>query len=593
MDGLKGMTWERFEKLKDWQVTAIISVWMLVLLLPGIFQLPLLDRDEPRFSRATVEMMERSDWIVPTFNGEYRFDKPPLTYWWMAVNYRIFGFNEFGARLHAVVSSIGVGLLLFFWVRKRYGIGVAVGSVVGWSICLQNLMHGRLALADMPMILMLAVTHMALWQRLNKSETRRFDRNFLILYGSMGVGFLAKGPIAVFFPVITVLCYKYLFRRQLKFSSLHVVSGLLMSLAIVAGWGIPALMSTGGAYWDEGMGTHVIDRGFKSFNDRIIIPGFYIPASLLSLFPVFPVVVAGVIGAVRRRDDMDAFLLSWAIGPFLIFSFYATQLIHYTLPAFPALMILGFREMNEARGKYTGIWHRIYLWIILFAGLAAALFGIYISQMSVPGEAPAFAASGRELFSVYLIDIGVVVLSLTGVWYFYWWKNQVAGMLVCAFILGGAMIHAGHHSKTWGLSRKIGAALENYSGQEKPAAIGYREPSLVFYANRIWDMSRSDSHIDLSPDQPLVIKRSEIQLEDFIKGVFVGFDKVRGERITDSALQQVLGTMRSQNDPNSDTGIQFIQGLNFARMSLVEVAVVTDPAQLIIELNQTTPVPNE
>ena len=49
--------------------------WFLLLLvlamtLPGTDWLPLVDRDEPRFATATREMMERHDWIVPTFNAE-------------------------------------------------------------------------------------------------------------------------------------------------------------------------------------------------------------------------------------------------------------------------------------------------------------------------------------------------------------------------------------------------------------------------------------------------------------------------------------------------------------------------------------------
>jgi 4-amino-4-deoxy-L-arabinose transferase-like glycosyltransferase len=38
-----------------------------------------MDRDEPRFAQATVEMMVRGTWTIPYFNDEYRFDTPPLT----------------------------------------------------------------------------------------------------------------------------------------------------------------------------------------------------------------------------------------------------------------------------------------------------------------------------------------------------------------------------------------------------------------------------------------------------------------------------------------------------------------------------------
>ena len=40
------------------------------MLLPGLESLPLIDRDEPRFAHATVEMMYRGEWVVPYFNDE-------------------------------------------------------------------------------------------------------------------------------------------------------------------------------------------------------------------------------------------------------------------------------------------------------------------------------------------------------------------------------------------------------------------------------------------------------------------------------------------------------------------------------------------
>jgi len=63
----------------------LLAIVSATILLAGTASLPLLDRDEPRFARATIEMLERGDWVVPYFNDEYRFDKPPLTYWLMAV----------------------------------------------------------------------------------------------------------------------------------------------------------------------------------------------------------------------------------------------------------------------------------------------------------------------------------------------------------------------------------------------------------------------------------------------------------------------------------------------------------------------------
>ena len=73
---------------------AVVLALGLLLLLSGNWVLPLLDRDEPRFAEAGREMLQRHDWIIPWFNGDYRFDKPPLIYWCETVFYRLLGESD-------------------------------------------------------------------------------------------------------------------------------------------------------------------------------------------------------------------------------------------------------------------------------------------------------------------------------------------------------------------------------------------------------------------------------------------------------------------------------------------------------------------
>jgi 4-amino-4-deoxy-L-arabinose transferase-like glycosyltransferase len=77
---------------------AILFFATLAFHLAGTWTLPLIDRDEPRFAEASREMMQRADYVVPFFNNHYRFDKPPLTYWFQTLSYRAFGENDFAAR---------------------------------------------------------------------------------------------------------------------------------------------------------------------------------------------------------------------------------------------------------------------------------------------------------------------------------------------------------------------------------------------------------------------------------------------------------------------------------------------------------------
>src|SRR5258708_14751931 len=90
----------------------------LILFLSGNWILPLMDRDEPRFAEASREMLQRKDFIVPWFNGQYRFDKPPLIYWCQVACYRILGENELSARLPSVSFSVASALLALFSLRR-------------------------------------------------------------------------------------------------------------------------------------------------------------------------------------------------------------------------------------------------------------------------------------------------------------------------------------------------------------------------------------------------------------------------------------------------------------------------------------------
>ena len=94
---------------EGWLTPVALGLLTLAMLLPGTGTLPLIDRDEPRFAQATVEMIARHDWIVPTFNGNDRFDKPILTYWLMRAGYAVCGVGEWGARRGVEVGEWGSG----------------------------------------------------------------------------------------------------------------------------------------------------------------------------------------------------------------------------------------------------------------------------------------------------------------------------------------------------------------------------------------------------------------------------------------------------------------------------------------------------
>lgn len=354
----------------------VLFLFAVLVHLPGIWSLPLIDRDEPRFAEASREMIERQDWVVPWFNDNYRFDKPVLIYWFQIACYRVFGENDFAARFPSVLFTGLTALAIFGFGRRLYDQRVAFWAAIFLTLCLQTLMHARAAVADMPMILSVTLAWWAGWEMV-RHRIPRFSWMGLqesggprcgpgwwwLFYISLGLGFLAKGPVA-WVPLLTLLVLLPLSRLPSKVPGLvHVkgvvctVAGLALMLAIVGSWGIPALLRTQGEFLEVGIGTHVVERSYVAIDGH----GAATLIGYLALFPLYFITVFAsffpwsirlpwMVKTLWRRPERgwrEVYLLTGILLVFLVFSFYRTKLPHYTLPSFPLLSIL-----------LAGIWFR-------------------------------------------------------------------------------------------------------------------------------------------------------------------------------------------------------------------------------------------
>jgi len=309
-------------------------------------------------------MIQRGDYVVPYFNDQPRLDKPPLTYWAQTASYRIFGQNDFAARFPSAVAAA----LLAITIPVR---GLRIGGErVGWraaiifTLCLQTFIHSKAAVADMWLALFVSTAHWSglelLRGGLTNPEHRRTTSEYRIsiwwflFYISLALGFLAKGPIA-WVPLLTVASTIFYapnlqLGRRFKF-----VRGTLLMLAIIAAWGIPALIQTHGEFLRIGIGRHVIGRslgameghGWNSLGGYVLLLPFYFVTVFVSFFP-WSIKLPALLKRLRReRDNIDRYLFSGIAIIFIIFSVIKTKLPHYTLPAFGLLALVLARHWPE------------------------------------------------------------------------------------------------------------------------------------------------------------------------------------------------------------------------------------------------------
>jgi len=427
----------------------------------GTWSLPLIDRDEPRFAEASREMIERGNYIVPYFNNQLRLDKPPLTYWAQVASYHIFGENDFAARFPSAIAATLTAILIFAWGRRIGGEKLGWSAAIIFTLSLQTFVHAKAAAADMWLVLFVTLASWAgyeLFQSPTLNQGAAVSRPpwaiwkspFLVFYLALALGFLAKGPIA-WTPLLTVgvvIIYTrdWQLLRRFKFAR-----GILLTLVVVALWGIPALIQTRGEFFTVGIGRHVVGRSFMTLEGHgassvgmyaLLLP-FYFVTVFISFFPwsiKLPWLIrklwrnreAGVDAPGYSGSPLDAYLLSGIAIIFVIFTLVSTKLPHYTLPAFPLLALLLARHWSQGAAVSSPP-STVESRRSLFTTIAVATACVWISVALVVPQIVARFFPAYQLFQVFRESLqpnmqfaAVEFHEPSLVWYF---RSSVQGFL--------------------------------------------------------------------------------------------------------------------------------------------------------------------
>ncbi|MEZ6090923.1 MAG: glycosyltransferase family 39 protein [Pirellulaceae bacterium] len=436
------MDYRSNENLRSWIVVGCI---VAVVLLADLGGSRLWDRDEPRNARCAVEMLERGDWIVPTFANELRTHKPPLLYWMQIICYRVFGVNETAARLPSALCGLGTVLLTMSIASVLMGprsvpwVGIALGT------SLMFVLASRAATPDGALIFASTLA-IAIYVRSSHvcGVGRRGERTLLYrepnrwewfaVYCACGLAMLAKGPIGLLLPgcVIGLHCMWHrhqglrhieavdrranLFMRGrralgfgistvgLAFATAWRMRPLLAiaAIALIAGpWYAMVGLRTDGVWLREFFLEHNVSRALTPMEGHSGPPLlFYLATLLVGTFPwsmfAIPVGIA-VRESYRDHPEVRSALvlaIGWVAVYLGFFSVAATKLPSYITPCYPgvALMIGWFLQQVAENRFDRPRWLRAGFFVggIVGIGIAIILAGPatnFVPTASVAGFA--------------------------------------------------------------------------------------------------------------------------------------------------------------------------------------------------------------
>ncbi len=380
---------------------AWIWISLLVLAVAVYFagiDMPLVGPDEPRYSQVAREMFDRDDLVTTTLGGYHWFEKPALLYWLQIAAYRLFGVNEFAARLGPAL--FGLGTVASLWIlgrsadNERSDLGQWLALIAASTLGIVVFAHGASFDIIVTFPLTAAMVSFFVFDQAKSQSFRSSTLPLISFYFFIGVSVLAKGLIGIVFPFAIVGLY-YLFSRKLpdrKFI-VSIVWGTLLATAVAATWYWPMYARHGYEFIDEFFLQHHFQR-FTSNKYRHPQPFHFffwvLPLMTIPWLPFFGAAIVRQFRNFRRPGTAESltsaalllFAWAWMLVPLLFFSMSGSKLPGYILPAVPAAVVI--------TGIYIhGLVNKSLRWRNFVIGLAGLTFVVLIAVALI--AAPRFA----------------------------------------------------------------------------------------------------------------------------------------------------------------------------------------------------------
>jgi 4-amino-4-deoxy-L-arabinose transferase-like glycosyltransferase len=345
----------------------LVGLLLLALLVPSLRRGGLSGYDDALYAHEGREMASSGDWLTIRFNGGENFEYPPMFIWLEAASMRMFGFNDFAAKLPAAVFGFGTVLLVYFLALTLSGDPwLAITSMLALASTQFFLKYSAHAMTDVPFtfFFLLAITGYA------RGLTRPLY--FLIGGAAIGCAVLTRSVIGLI-PCGIILAHLLITKRFRLLRSPFLWLGLVVALSLPAAWFATLA-------WQHGAASVVRQVSFVgakvSSNGSWTLPGNmfeYFRSIPRFYLPWFPVMLLGLWTAGRRAvknaDSASWLLLIWVALVLLPFSLVETKFARYLLPAFPAFSILSAVGLN----RWLPERRRHAFFVVGLIGLAGAL----------------------------------------------------------------------------------------------------------------------------------------------------------------------------------------------------------------------------
>jgi len=323
-----------------------ISAFTLLFFLPFLGAFQLFDWDEVNFAECAREMLISGDYSQVTINFTPFWEKPPLFIWMQAASMKLFGINEFAARLPNVLAALFTFLFLFRAGKELKGTKMGVL----WIICfagsiLPNLyFHSGIIDPWFNLFIILAIYYAY------KALRSKYNVHYLYSGLFIGLAVLTKGPVGILL-FMGIVGLFILFNYSKYKVTIKGIALFSFTFILVGGFWFFILLVQG----KEHIIADFINYQIRLFQTKDAGHGgpfyYHFIVLLLGCFPASIYALQNT--SIRKKNNLTFLMILTLLFTLLLFSIVQTKIIHYSsLCYFPISFLAAdylFRQTNDSK----------------------------------------------------------------------------------------------------------------------------------------------------------------------------------------------------------------------------------------------------
>ena len=366
---------------KEWRNSLLIIIGSLCFFIPFLGSVNLFDWDEINFAECAREMIVSRNYSRPQINFQPFWEKPPLFIWMQVVCMKIFGINEWAARLPNAICGVVTFLSIYSIGKKTNGERFACTWILVYLGSFLPHFYFKTGIIDPWFNLFI---FLAIYQAIKSSNNPNSKEGFVsAAYAGVfiGLAILTKGPVALLLFGLTSILF-WISKRLAPLSNKKNILIFCASLLLSGGsWFLIEILN----------GNFIVIREFFEYQVRLLKTedsghgGFLLYHFVILLIGCFPASVFFIRSFQKCKEDTPYQLhfKRWMqilfITVLTIFTLVETKIVHYSslcwlpLTYLASYSILHLRNENFQWKKWMTV---LLISISLVLGIAFILVSV-------------------------------------------------------------------------------------------------------------------------------------------------------------------------------------------------------------------------